>query len=72
MHLLKDNATLESVIESIDDGSAETALKNLNEETDNETSKTPNEKTSEDIEAKKKNYADKIKQRRLEIEGIFL
>ena len=69
LSLLKDNATLESVIESIDNGSAEVASGNINklQETDQLQDKAC---PQEDLEAKKKALEEKIKQRRLELEGL--
>ncbi|OTF75606.1 hypothetical protein BLA29_005137 [Euroglyphus maynei] len=70
LKLLKDNATLESVIECIDNGTAEEAAKTLTEEDLKTESKDESDegKTPEEIEAKKKAYAEKIRQRRAEMD----
>ncbi|KAH9417563.1 UBX domain-containing protein 1 [Dermatophagoides pteronyssinus] len=70
LKLLKENATLESVIESIDNGTAEEAVKTLTENDQKSESKDKADegKTPEEIEAKKKAYAEKIKQRRAEMD----
>lgn len=67
---MKENATLESVIESIDNGTAEEASKTLTEEDLKPESKDAKneDKSPAEIEEKKKAYAEKIKQRRAEIE----
>lgn len=73
MHLLADKATLESVIESIENGTAEVEATKLDLNADPKSSETSENAsvppTPEEIEAKKKQMEERIKQRRMEIEG---
>jgi len=71
LSLLKDKATLESVIESIENGTAEIQATKLEQQPaddkdkENEANK---EVTPEEFEARKKQIEEKIKQRRLEVQ----
>lgn len=75
--MLKDKATLESVIESIENGSAEIeSNKELVPKSSTENSEEANNQQSvevspEEFLARKKAMEEKIKQRRIEIEGLF-
>lgn len=74
MSLLKDKASLESVIEAIENGSAEIAAVKLESQPQTETNdgnfaEVP-ATTPEEFEARKKQIEEKIKQRRLETEGM--
>lgn len=71
LHLLSDKATLESVIEAIENGTAEVeAAKMESDPKSAETADNPNAiPTPEEVELKKKQMEDRIKQRRKEIEG---
>lgn len=75
LSLLKDKASLESVIEAIENGSAEIAAVKLEsqpqtEASDGNSAEVPGTTTPEEFEARKKQIEEKIKQRRLETEGM--
>lgn len=67
--LLQDKATLESVIEAIENGTAQVEATKISENPVNPTSSNNPQVTPEEFEARKKIMEDKIKQRRAEIEG---
>ena len=73
MRLLKDKATLETVIQSIENGTAEVEATKLDsapaKEAEGSEAADPN---PEEFEARKKAIEEKIKQRRMEIEGLTL
>lgn len=69
MHLLSDKATLESVIESIENGTAEVEASKLDSDPTSAETSANVAPTPEEIEAKKKQMEERIKQRRMEIEG---
>ena len=69
--MLKEKATLEAVIESIENGTAEVEATKLDQNPSNETPSSSEQvqPTPEEFEAKRKAIELKIKQRRMEIDG---
>lgn len=75
---MKENATLESVIEAIDSGRASEIIdenkddqhgSNENSEAKSDDSSTSKQLSKEELEEKRKIYSEKIKTNRLNIEG---
>ena len=65
---MKDKATLEAVIEAIENGSAQAEATRL----ESQPNEPKQELTPEEIEARKKAVEEKLKKRREEIEGMYL
>jgi len=70
LSLLKDKATLESVIESIENGTSEIEATKLEQEPPSEETNEKKEMATDEFQEKKKAMEERIRQRRAEIEGL--